>query len=101
MSNGDSMSLVRAGAQIGAAEKSMRAHSSGVAVSTKKYHVLVERDEDGFLVGSVTELPGCHTQARTRASLRTRLRDAIQLYLEASSAETPKATFVAVETVEV
>jgi predicted RNase H-like HicB family nuclease len=30
-----------------------------------KFAVVVEKDEDGYYVASVPELPGCHTQART------------------------------------
>jgi hypothetical protein len=30
-----------------------------------KFAVLVEKDEEGYYVASVPELPGCHTQAKT------------------------------------
>lgn len=29
----------------------------------EKYTIIVEQDEDGVLIGSAVELPGCHTQA--------------------------------------
>ncbi len=48
----------------------------------KKYTIIVEEDEDGVLVGSTVELPGCHTQARTYDELFSRMKEAIQLYLE-------------------
>lgn len=67
----------------------------------RSYHVVVERDEDGLFVGSVTELPGCHTQARTRRELTTRLREAIQAYLDAGDSTPSSARFVGVETLEV
>ncbi|MFQ6129848.1 MAG: type II toxin-antitoxin system HicB family antitoxin, partial [Candidatus Hadarchaeaceae archaeon] len=41
-----------------------------------------ERDEDGYYVASVPELPGCHTQAKTLDKLRRRIEEAIKLYLE-------------------
>lgn len=44
--------------------------------------VLIERDEDGFYVASVPELPGCHTQAKTLDELMKRIREAVSLYLE-------------------
>lgn len=47
-----------------------------------KYTVIVERDEDGVLIGSAVELPGCHTQARTYDALVSRMKEAIELYLE-------------------
>lgn len=55
--------------------------------SSLKLSVLVERDEDGYYVGSVLELPGCHTQARTLDDLLRRIREAIELYLEAEGKE--------------
>lgn len=46
------------------------------------FNVVVERDEDGWLVGRVVELPGCHTQAKSIAELERRIREAIRLYLD-------------------
>lgn len=67
----------------------------------RTFNVVIERDEEGWLVGSVPELPGCHTQARTRDELRERIVEAIQLYLEAEG-ETPTGVeFVGVDQVEV
>lgn len=50
----------------------------------REFTVVVERDEDGFLVASVPALPGCHTQARTMDELLERIREAIELCLEVS-----------------
>ena len=50
-----------------------------------KYTVIVEQDEDGVLVGSAVELPGCHTQANNYDELFSRMKEAIELYLEVSS----------------
>jgi predicted RNase H-like HicB family nuclease len=52
-----------------------------------KFAVIVERDEDGYYVASVPELPGCHTQAKTLDELIKRVREAIEAYLEAEGAE--------------
>jgi predicted RNase H-like HicB family nuclease len=49
----------------------------------KRFSVVVERDEDGYYVASVPELPGCYTQARTLGELAERVREAVELYLEA------------------
>ncbi|CAG0960840.1 MAG: type II toxin-antitoxin system HicB family antitoxin [Candidatus Methanoperedens sp.] len=49
------------------------------------FTVLIEQDEDGIYVASVSELEGCHTQARTLDELRERIKEAIQLYLEVKS----------------
>ncbi len=47
-----------------------------------EYDVIVERDEEGYLVATVPALPGCHTQARSLDELMARVREAIELYLE-------------------
>jgi len=52
-----------------------------------KFAVIVERDEDGYYVASVPELPGCHTQAKTLDGLMERIREAIEAYLEAEGAK--------------
>ena len=54
-----------------------------------QYHVLIERDEDGYFVASVPSLPGCHTQAKTYAELMRRVREAIELCVDI--AKTDKA----------
>jgi len=67
----------------------------------RTYHVVVEKDEDGWFVGSVPELPGCHTQGKTEKELLERMREAIELYLEVRRSDEPRPSFVAVETIEV
>ena len=52
-----------------------------------KFAVLVEKDEEGYYVASVPELPGCHTQAKTLNELTTRTKEAIEAYLEAEGYE--------------
>ncbi|MCL2643501.1 MAG: type II toxin-antitoxin system HicB family antitoxin [Candidatus Bathyarchaeota archaeon] len=47
-----------------------------------KFSVVVEKDEDGYYVASVPELPGCHTQAKTLDTVMERIKEAIQDYLE-------------------
>lgn len=64
------------------------------------YNVVVERDEDGWLVGRVVELPGCHTQAKTLQKLDERIREAIALYLEVEGTPTT-SRFVGIHHVEV
>lgn len=48
----------------------------------KEYFMIIERDESGWYVGSVPELPGCHTQGHTIEELGERMKEAIRLYLE-------------------
>ncbi|MEE9236988.1 MAG: type II toxin-antitoxin system HicB family antitoxin [Thermoplasmata archaeon] len=66
------------------------------------FTVLVERDVDGFYVATLPELPGCHTQARSLDELASRVREAVALYLEASSADIPsELEFVGLQRIEV
>lgn len=51
----------------------------------KDFTIVIEQDEDGIYVASVSELEGCHTQAKTLDKLRKRIKEAIELYLEVSS----------------
>jgi predicted RNase H-like HicB family nuclease len=48
----------------------------------QEFTVVIERDEEGWLVAHVPELKGCHTQARTLESLMKRVREVIALCLD-------------------
>ena len=48
----------------------------------REFTVVIERDEDGYLIASVPTLHGCHTQARSMDELLERIKEAIQLCLE-------------------
>ena len=50
--------------------------------TSQKFKILIERDEDGYFVGTVPALPGCVTQAKTLPELTTRVREATKLCLE-------------------
>ncbi len=52
------------------------------AALASQYKVVIEKDEDGYYVASVPDLPGCHTQAKSLDQLMSRLQEAIGLYLE-------------------
>jgi len=44
-----------------------------------KFGVEVEKDEDGYYVASVPELPGCHTQAKPLDQVMKRIKQAIEV----------------------
>lgn len=46
-----------------------------------KLLVVIETDEDGWEVVSCPELPGCHSQGRTREEALANIREAITGYL--------------------
>ena len=51
-------------------------------VKERVFTVMIEKDEDGYYIASVVELPGCHTQAKSLDELSSRIKEAIELYLE-------------------
>jgi predicted RNase H-like HicB family nuclease len=53
----------------------------------RELNVLVERDRDGLYVGTVPQLKGCHTQARSLDELMERIREAAELCLEVQGEE--------------
>ena len=48
----------------------------------KTFNIIVEKGVDGYLLSSVVELPGCHTQAKSYDDLYARTKEAIELYLD-------------------
>ncbi len=50
-------------------------------VGERDFTVIIEAGDDGYLIGSVPELPGCHTQGKGKKQLLERMREAIELYL--------------------
>jgi len=67
----------------------------------REFTVMIEKDEDGYYVASVVELPGCHTQAESLDELMERVREAIELYLEVEKEEIPKLNFVGIQRISV
>jgi predicted RNase H-like HicB family nuclease len=65
----------------------------------REFTVVVERDAEGWYVGSVPGLRGCHTQARSLDELTERVREAIALCLEDETEE--PGEFVGIQRVAV
>ena len=66
----------------------------------REFSVIIERDADGWYVGTVPQLRGCHTQARSLDTLMKRIREAIDLCLEADD-PADGAEFVGVQRVAI
>ncbi len=66
-----------------------------------KYTMIVEKDEEGWLVSEVVGLPGCHTQAKNFDELISRTKEAIQAYLENDKELEILSTFVGIQQIEV
>jgi len=67
----------------------------------KKFTVVVEEGEDGYLISDVIELPGCHTQAKNYDELMKRTKEAINLYLEVKKPIEIKNKFLGLQQLEV
>ena len=67
----------------------------------KKYTVIIEKGEDGYLISEVVELPGCHTQAKNLDELLKRTREAISLYLKSTKEKEFYSEFLGVQQIEV
>jgi predicted RNase H-like HicB family nuclease len=68
---------------------------------TKRFSVIMERDQEGYYVASVPALRGCHTQAQSLDELVTRVREAIELCLEVEGNDVAPLDFVGVQEVSV
>jgi predicted RNase H-like HicB family nuclease len=65
----------------------------------REFSVIIEKDEDGYFVGSVPMLRGCHTQAKSLDVLMKRVKEAIELCLEVEEPATTE--FIGVQRVAV
>ncbi len=46
-----------------------------------RFTILLEPDEDGFIVASCPALPGCHSQGRTRDEAIANIQEAIRGFI--------------------
>jgi predicted RNase H-like HicB family nuclease len=66
------------------------------------YTVLIEQDEDGVFIAKVPDIPGCYTQGKNVEQAMERIKEAIQVCLEAEELEDIlPLKFVGIQQVEV
>jgi len=65
------------------------------------YNIIVEQGVDGFLISTVIELPGCHTQANTYDELLVRTKEAIEVYLDEKKPYKPTNKFLSLQQISV
>jgi len=68
---------------------------------SRKFNVIIEKDKDGYYVGLVPDLPGCHSQAKSLDELQKRLKEAIRLYLEVEKDIPENRHFIGIQQIEV
>jgi predicted RNase H-like HicB family nuclease len=64
-----------------------------------RFTVLIERDDDGYLVATVPALKSCYTQAKNMEELLPRIREVIELCLQEE--EPVPMSFEAVQQIEI
>jgi predicted RNase H-like HicB family nuclease len=64
-----------------------------------RFTVLIERDEDDYLVATVPALKSCYTQAKTMEELIPRIKEVIELCLQEE--EPVSMSFEAVQQIEI
>ena len=65
------------------------------------FTVVIEQDEEGWYVASVPDIQGCHTQGKTIPELLERIKEAIEVCLEAEPQKIKPMKFVGVQRVAV
>ncbi|NLL89816.1 MAG: type II toxin-antitoxin system HicB family antitoxin [Dehalococcoidales bacterium] len=68
----------------------------------RDFTVIIERDEDGYFIGTVPQLKGCHTQAQSLDELMERMKEVVSLCLEAEGGvEGGELQFIGVQRIAV
>ena len=68
----------------------------------RDFTVIIEKDEDGYFIGTVPQLKGCHTQAKSLDELMERMKEVVSLCLEAEGeVEGGELQFIGVQRIAV
>ena len=65
------------------------------------YTVIIEQDEDGMYIAKVPDIQGCYTQGKTVEQVLERIKEAIEVCLEAEEGKYEPLKFVGIQQVEV
>ncbi len=64
------------------------------------FTILIEQDEDGIYIATVPEIQGCYTQGKTIAQVLERIKEAIEVCLEADK-EIEPMKFIGIQRMEI
>jgi predicted RNase H-like HicB family nuclease len=67
----------------------------------RQFDVVIKRDEEGYYVASVPQLPACHTQARSLDEVTERIREAVELCLEVEGAPEHNLEFIGIQRITI
>ena len=65
------------------------------------FDVLIEQDEEGIYVARAPEIEGCYTQGKTLQEVLERIKEAIEVCLEADKEEVNPMRFVGIQRVQI
>ena len=63
--------------------------------------VFIEQDEDGIYVARVPEIEGCYTQGKNLQETLERIKEAIEVCLEADKGEINPMRFIGIQKIQV
>jgi predicted RNase H-like HicB family nuclease len=63
----------------------------------REYNIIIEKDTDGYYIGSVPELKGCHSQAKSIDELMIRMEEVIELCEEVLGKTHKRTKFVGIQ----
>jgi predicted RNase H-like HicB family nuclease len=68
----------------------------------REFTVVIEKDEDGYFIGTVPQLKGCHSQAKSLDKLMERMEEAVSLCIEVEGGlEGSELQFIGVQRIAV
>lgn len=63
----------------------------------REYNIIIEKDAEGYYIGSVPELKGCHSQAKSMDELMVRMKEVIELCENVSGKKNRRIKFVGIQ----
>ena len=65
------------------------------------FDVLINQDEEGIYVAKVPEIEGCYTQGKNLQEVLERIKEAIEVCLEADKEEISPMKFVGIQRIQI
>jgi predicted RNase H-like HicB family nuclease len=65
------------------------------------FTILIEQDEDGLYVAKVPDFQGCYTQGKTIQEVLERIKEAIEVCIEAEPDEYTPLKFIGVQKINI
>ena len=66
-----------------------------------EFNIIIEKDEEGWYVASVPEIPGCYTQGKTIPQVLERIKEALEICLDADGKDVKPMKFIGIQKIEV